>query len=127
EIQKIRQFIGERRFQKEYMNNPINEGTVFMAKHIRYGKILDLKYYKQLICYTDPSFKDSTTADYKATMLIGKSPTGEYHIIKAYADQTSASMMVQWHYDIERFVDGRVPVMYFMEANFLQDLILEEF
>jgi len=127
EIQKMREFMGERRFQKEYMNNPINEGTVFQAKHIRYGKILDLKHYKQLICYTDPSFKDSATADYKATILIGKAPGGEYHVIKAYADQTSASMMVQWHYDIDRFVDGRVPVMYYMESNFLQDLILEEF
>lgn len=127
EIKKMREFMGERRFQKECMNNPTNEGTVFQAKHIRYGKMFDLKHYKQLICYTDPSFKDSTTADYKATMLIGKAPNGEYHIIKGYADQTSASMMVQWHYDIEHFIAGRVPVMYFMESNFLQDLILEEF
>jgi predicted phage terminase large subunit-like protein len=127
EIQSMRDFMGERRFQKEYMNNPINEGTIFLEKHIRYGKMLDLKFYKQLICYTDPSFKDSSTSDYKATMLLGKAPTGEYHLIKAYADQTSASMMVQWHYDINEFVAGRVPVMYYMESNFLQDLILDEF
>jgi predicted phage terminase large subunit-like protein len=127
EVNKIRVFIGERRFQKEYMNNPINEGTIFLEKHIRYGKMLDLKFYKSLICYTDPSFKDSTTADYKATMLLGKTPTGEYHLIKAFADQTSASMMVQWHYDTDDYINGRCPVMYYMESNFLQDLILEEF
>lgn len=127
EINSMRTFMGERRFQKEYMNNPINEGTVFLDKHIRYGKMLDFKFYKQLICYTDPSFKDSSTSDYKATMLIGKAPNGEYHLLKAYADQTSASMMVQWHYDINDYVAGRVPVMYYMESNFLQDLILEEF
>lgn len=127
EINSMRSFMGERRFQKEYMNNPINEGTVFLEKHLQYGKMLDLKFYKQLICYTDPSFKDSSTSDYKATMLIGKTPTGAYHIIKAYADQTSASMMVQWHYDINDYVNGRVPVMYYMESNFLQDLILDEF
>lgn len=127
EIQTMRDFMGERRFQKEYMNNPVNEGTVFLEKHIRYGKMLDWKYYKSLICYTDPSFKDSSTADYKATMLIGKTPSGEYHILKAYADQTSASMMVQWHYDINDYVAGRCPIMYYMEANFMQDLIIDEF
>jgi len=127
EIESMRSFMGERRFQKEYMNNPINEGTIFLDKHIRYSKMLDLKQYKQLICYTDPSFKDSSTSDYKATMLIGKAPNGEFHLLKAYADQTSASMMVQWHYDINDYVAGRVPVLYYMESNFLQDLILDEF
>lgn len=127
EVKDIIHFVGERRFQKEYMNNPINEGTVFLQKHIRWGKVLDLKFYRSLICYTDPSFKDSSTADYKATMLLGKSPTGEYHLLKVYCDQTSASNMVQWHYDIDAYINGRVPALYYMEANFLQDLILEEF
>lgn len=127
EVKDIIHFVGERRFQKEYMNNPINEGTVFLQRQMRYGKMLDLKFYRSLICYTDPSFKDSSTADYKATMLLGKAPTGEYHLLKAYCDQTSASNMVQWHYDIDSFINGRVPALYFMEANFLQDLILEEF
>lgn len=127
EIRIMRDFIGERRFQKEYMNNPISEGTVFQQKHIRYGKMLELKLYKTLICYTDPSFKDSRTSDYKATMLLGKAPNGEYHLLKAYAGQTSVVEMVNWHYQIHSFIDGRVPVMYFMESNFLQELLLEEF
>lgn len=127
EVKEIINFVGERRFQKEYMNNPINEGSVFLNKHIRFGAIADLKHYRSLVCYTDPSFKDSATADFKATMLVGKTKEGEYHLIKAYVDQTSVSGMVQWHYDIDRFVNGRVPVLYFMEANFLQDLLLDEF
>lgn len=127
EVREMREFMGERRFQKECMNNPVNEGSVFLEKHIRYGKMLDLKQYKSLLCYTDPSFKDSSTADYKATMLLGKAPNGEYHLLKAYADQTSASMMVQWHYDIHDYIAGRCPVMYYMESNFLQDLIMDEF
>ncbi len=128
EIREIRQFVGERRFQKEYMNNPITEGAVFLQKHIRYGKILaNLRQYKSLVCYTDPSFKDSAKADYKATMLIGRTPTGEFHILKAYADQCSVSAMIAWHYDISKYIAGRVPVLYYMESNFLQDLLLEEF
>lgn len=127
EIKKMREFVGERRFQKEYMNNPINEGAVFQRKHIRFGKMLDLKQYKTLICYTDPSFKNSPTADYKATMVVGKTPTGEYHVLKAFADQTSVTTMVSWHYQVNDYIDGRVPVLYYMEANFMQDLLLDEF
>jgi len=128
EVQKIRHFVGERRFQKEYMNNPITEGAVFLQRYIRYGKILpNLRGYKSLICYTDPSFKDSAKADYKATMLVGRTPTGEFHIIKAYADRCSVSAMIGWHYDIGKYIAGRVPVLYYMESNFLQDLILDEF
>lgn len=127
EVHKMRDFVGERRFQKEYMNNPINEGTVFRQKDIRYGKMLDLKQYKTLICYTDPSFKQSRTADFKATVLVGKTPTGQYHVIRCFADQTSVTTMVGWHYDIRSYIDGKVPVLYFMESNFLQELLLDEF
>lgn len=127
EIQEMREFMGERNFQKEYMNNPTTEGAIFKEKHIQYGKILPLKEYTMLICYTDPSFKNSATADYKATMLVGKTREGVYHLIKAYADQTSVSEMIQWHYLIMDFVAGRVPVLYYMESNFMQDLMLDEF
>jgi predicted phage terminase large subunit-like protein len=127
EVESIKELIGERRFQKEYMNNPINEGTVFLQKQIHFGKILDLKFYRSLVCYTDPSFKDSSSADYKATMLVGKTKEGAFHVIKAYADQGTVAQMVRWHYEIDRYIDGRVPVLYFMESNFLQDLLLDEF
>jgi predicted phage terminase large subunit-like protein len=127
EIQELRQTMGERNFQKEYMNNPVTEGAVFSQKHIRYGKMLSLKEYRQLICYTDPSFKNSATADYKATVLAGKTQDGYFHILKVFADQTSVSNMVGWHYQIMDYVAGRVPVLYFIEANFIQDLMLDEF
>ena len=127
EIAKMRAFEGERKFQKEYMNNPTTEGTIFQQKHIQYGRMLPLKDYRQLICYTDPSFKNSATADYKATMLVGKTPDGHFHLIKAFADQTSVSTMIAWHYEVMDYVAGRVPVMYYMEANFMQDLMLDEF
>lgn len=127
EVQRIRVLIGERNFQKEYMNNPLTEGAVFQKKHIIYGKMLPLAQYKQLICYTDPSFKNSSTADYKATMLVGKTPSGHFHLLKAFAAQTSVSEMVEWHYQILEYVNGRCPILFYMEANFMQDLMLDEF
>lgn len=127
EIQQLRVYMGERRFQKEYMNNPIKEGAVFLGKHIRYEKMLPLRQYRSLVCYTDPSFKASATNDFKATMLVGKTREGTFHVLKAYADQTSVSNMVAWHYEIDAYVAGRVPVLYYMESNFIQDLMLDEF
>ncbi len=127
EIASMREMSGERNFQKEMMNNPMTEGSVFSKKNIHYGKMLPLKEYKQLICYTDPSFKNSQNADYKATVLAGKTPNGQFHVLKVFADQTSVSNMIAWHYDIMDYINGRVPVMYFMESNFMQDLMLDEF
>lgn len=127
EIASIRKTMGERAFQKEYMNNPINEGAVFARKHIRFGQILPLKQYRYLVCYTDPSFKDGPSNDYKATLLVGKTKAGEFHVIKAYADQTSVSDMIAWHYSIDELINGSVPVYYYMEANFMQDQFVTEF
>lgn len=126
EIQSLREEMGELLFQKEYMNNPVVEGAVFERKYIRYGKVLKPKNYRAVVCYTDPSFKDTSKNDYKATMLVGLTKTGEYHVIKAYADQTKVSTMVEWHYDIQSFIGDGV-CRYYMEANFIQDSLLDEF
>ena len=127
-IEAKRVQVGFRAFEKEYMNNPITLGAVFKSDDMVFGKMLPrLSSYRQLICYTDPSWKATKQNDYKATMLLGRAPTGEFHLLKAFADQTSVSNMIEWHYSIARFVDGRVPVYYYMEANMLQELILEEF
>lgn len=126
EIDKVRAEIGERLFQKEYMNNPVAEGSVFQAKNIRYDKMLPLDRYRSMVCYTDPSFKDSSKSDCKATLLIGLTKEGYFHVIKAYVDQTSVKDMIQWHYDIHAMCRDAV-VHFYMESNFIQDLILDEF
>ena len=127
EVQEMREQMGERNFQQEYMNNPVSEGTVFRREDIHYGKMLPLRQYTALVCYTDPSFKNSATADYKATILVGLTKDGYFHVIKAFADQTSVTEMVAWHYQVMDYVAGQAPVRYFIEANFMQDLMLDEF
>jgi len=121
---------GEISFAREYLNNPIEEGAVFKPEWMRYTKILPLKEYVKIIAYTDPSFKSTKANDYKATMLVGKTKEGYYHVLKAYAGQCSVAEMVAWHYDIEMWIarkKGRKPPRYYMEANFIQDLLLKEF
>lgn len=126
-ITEVEQFMGYRSFQKEYMNNPLTEGAVFQQKDIRFGKMLPLCQYTSIVCYTDPSFKSSSKADYKATALVGITKHGDYHILRMYAAQTTVVEMVRWHYEIMELIGGVVPVRYMIEANFMQDLLLDEF
>lgn len=109
--------------QKEYFNNPIYEGTVF--KEMAYKPARQLNQYSMLVCYTDPSYKDTKTSDYKATVLVGKWKD-EFHVIKAFVEQTTTAKMIEWHYEIMKIV-GDLPCYYFMEEVFLQDIFLKEF
>lgn len=127
EIKKMERFMGYRSFQKEMMNNPITEGTVFRQDWIRWKKMASLKKYDFLIAYCDPSFKNTSKNDYKAIKLWGKLGT-ELHQIDAFVRQCSVGEMVRWWYDLhERIRQADVVCYYYIEANFLQDIILDEF
>lgn len=130
ELQKVAQqrieTMGFRLSQREYFNNPITEGSIYKKDWFQYKKRLALQDYQALVCYTDPSFKSKGTNDYKATVLIGKHG-GEYHILKAFIRQTTVGKMVDWHYDIWDWVNGEGAAQYWMEANFTQDLLLQDF
>lgn len=126
EIRAQEQFMGYRSFQKEMMNNPITEGAVFRADWIRWKKMLPLSRYDHLVAYCDPSFKGSTQNDYKAIQLWGKAGT-ELHHIDAFVRQCSVAEMVRWFYDLHERIPPEVICDYYIEANFLQDILLDEF
>ncbi|MCF8450591.1 MAG: hypothetical protein K9G49_12040 [Taibaiella sp.] len=107
--------------QKEYFNNPITEGSVF--KEMAYKPARQLSEYSMLVCYTDPSYK--ATADYKATVLVGKWGQ-EYHIIKCFLDQATTAQMIDWHYQIMNMVGNHNACYYYMEEVFMQDVLVKE-
>lgn len=125
-IKEMREFMGYRGFEKEYMNNPIKEGTVFRKDWIKYTKIRPLHEYDKIVAYCDPSFKSSTTNDYKAIKVWGKIGT-ELHHLFAFVRQCSVSEMVRWFYDLHERMPENALCNYYIEANFLQDIILDEF
>lgn len=126
EVKAMEQFMGYRSFQKEFMNNPITEGAVFKNDWVRWKKLPKLNKYEHLVAYCDPSFKSSSKNDYKAIKVWGKSGT-ELHHIAAFVRQASTSEMVRWFYDFHERLPEGVLCDYVMEANFLQDIILDEF
>jgi phage terminase large subunit-like protein len=108
------------------MHNPITDGTIFRHDWIRYKRVLPLRRYEQLVCYTDPSFKSSTANDYKASRLWGRIGH-ELHLIDCYVRQDTVSGMVRWLYNLYESIPEGVVVSFYMEAGFMQDLILDEF
>lgn len=126
EAQAYRDFVGYRAWEKEMMHNPITDGTIFKYEWIRYKKILPLHKYEMLVCYTDPSFKSTTANDYKACRLWGKIGR-ELHLIDTYVRQDTVSGMVRWLYNLYESLPENVAVSFYIEANMLQDIILDEF
>ena len=126
EAEEAAAFMGYRSWQKEMMHNPIKDGTIFRHEWIRYKKVLPLRKYEMLVCYTDPSFKSTTANDYKASRLWGKIGN-ELHLIDCYVRQDTVSGMVRWLYNLYESLPENVSVRFFMEANFMQDIILDEF
>lgn len=126
EAQEYKDFVGYASWEKEMMHNPITSGSIFKHEWIRYKKILPLHKYEEIICYTDPSFKSSRSSDYKASRLWGR--TGkELHLLDCYVRQDTIGGMVRWLYDLHERLPENVTVAYYMEANFMQDMILDEF
>lgn len=130
--------MGYRNAQREFFHKHIEDGDIFKPEHIVWTKCLEPYRYEALVTYVDPSFKDTRKSDYKALVLMGR--TGKYYdIIFAWCRQASVSSMVKAHYDIDdelnpRFVDEltrtafrEVVCPHYIEANFLQDLLVEEY
>lgn len=105
--------------QGEYYNNPIVNGKVF--EKLYYGVMKPLREYKFLLSYTDPSYKKK--GDFKATALIGKW-RDQYHVLKAYCAQTTTAEMLNWNYEILKFVRGAVPVYFCIEWPWIDELLM---
>lgn len=120
-IDRVLSKISKASAQKEYFNNPIVLGKVF--EKIHYGKMRALKDYKFLIAYTDPSYKKN--GDTKATAVIGKWKD-EYHIIRMYCGHVKTSVMLDWQYDILKWVNDKVSVYFWIEWPWIDDMLKQE-
>ena len=126
EAKEYADFVGYRAWNKEMMHNPIKDGSIFKHEWIRYKKIYPLNKYDLIICYTDPSFKSTTANDYKACRVWGKRGR-ELHLIDCFVRQDTVSAMVRWLYNYYETIPEDVAVSFMMEANFMQDTLLDEF
>lgn len=110
--------------QREYFNNPIEEGKIFKREAMLFAKRLPWKQYDVLIAYSDPSYKNTAKSDYKATVLLGKKGP-RYTVLRARIDKVSIDQMFRWHYAYDDLVEDHTLIRHYMEANFIQDMHLK--
>jgi len=126
EINALIEQMGYRRAQKELFNNPITEGSVFKPEWIRWEPRLPYSRYKRLLAYIDPSFKSGRTADYKAVVVLGTDGK-HFDVLQAFVRKTSIAELVRWLFHHYQSLPDNAVCEYYMEANFAQDLIIDEF
>lgn len=113
--------------QREYFNNPIEDGKIFKRENLQYKKMLRLSQYDSLVIYGDLSYKD--TGDFKALKFWGK--TGrEYHLIDCFVRQTSRREAAIWLYDLFedlKNISNHLNIKVKIEGLFAQDEFVSEF
>lgn len=111
--------------QGEYFNNPIAEGQVF--HNLTIGKIPPLRKFKFLVCYGDPAPGENKTknSSTKAVWLCGKL-NGVLYVIKGHLNRGLNAEFIDWYFDLNKYVDGAVPVYNYMENNKLQDPFFQQ-
>ena len=127
EVDAYREFVGYRDWEKEMMHNPIKDGTIFRHNWIQYKRMPRLSKYESLVCYTDPSWKSTTSNDYKACRLWGAMGR-ELHLVDCFVRQATTGEMVRWLYNLyERALEEGASIQFYMESNLMQDTALDEF
>jgi hypothetical protein len=115
---------GYRASRREFFHEHYVEGNIFKEEWIEYVKIKALSRYKSIVVYCDPSFKESEKNDYKAIMVLATDGR-KTDILDCWVRQTNSKNMVDKFYDYWEIYGTHA--RYYMEANFLQDLLLDEF
>ena len=126
-LRRVR-IMGYRMAQREFFHRQIKEGKVFKEEWLRYIKIPALTYFDIVVCYCDPSWKDTKKADFKAIAAVGKIGS-KYYLLDIFCRQTSRASMVSGHYNFyEKFDNKGIRVVkHKIEANFMQDAMIDDY
>jgi hypothetical protein len=117
--------------QKEYFNNPVNEGKTF--KEVTYGKCPPLKEMEYVITYADPatSNKDKPTlksgkqTSCKAVFIVGYKDL-KFYVFKGFVDNVNNSTFIDWIYACEDYVGSKTLNISFIENNGFQHPFYEQ-
>lgn len=110
-------------WEREYMNNPVEEGLIFKSEWIRYSDIPSGDI-KEITAYGDLSYK--TSGDYKA-IIAGAKIAGKFYIVDCFIRKSSLNTAISWCYDFRKSIAPEISVKFKMEASFIQDMFLDSF
>ncbi len=122
------QIIGTIMALREYFHKYVMKGKRFKTEWIHWDDILPLDKYDAKVVYFDPSYKSTTSNDFKAIRFWGKVGIKK-HLLKSFVRQTTITQAVKWMYDLyESLPDGQKgEVEFWMEEVFLQDQFFADF
>ncbi len=127
EAAMYRDFVGYRAWEKEMMHNPIVEGSVFRQEWMRWEKRPPLDSFSDFVLYIDPSWKAARKNDTKAAKLWGMCGSHLWSL-RAFVRKATVAELVRWCYDLHEWAANKgIAVRYYMEASFMQDMLLDEF
>lgn len=117
--------------QKEYYNNPVEEGQVF--KEMIYGKCPPLKDLQFVVVYADPSpsnrdrpgIKAKVQNSCKAVVVVGYH-NAKYYVYKAFVDSTTNSNFITWLYATKDMIGTTTQPYFYIENNTLQNPFYEQ-
>lgn len=119
DCERIRRDTDPFTYQREYCNNPIEEGKIFKAEWIRYRKAKPLALYPCLLGHWDLSYKKE--GDYKAMALLGFDDHGLI-VLDLFCRKCDLSDAVGYHFDvIRRLRDQGTGAMFFYDATAAQE------
>lgn len=112
-------------WEREWMNNPVEEGLLFKSEWIQYKDMSLLKLpIQKIVVYGDLSYKAS--GDYKA-LVAGFKMGSDYYIYDCFVRKTTLANVIDWCYDFRTWIPENIMVEFWLEANFIQDMFLDEF
>lgn len=99
-IRTLESKIGYIPFQKERMNNPIIEGSVFKIEQVQYKRMEKLNSYDAIVGYWDESYTANDNSDFNAVVVVGRKGNEE-HVLASYCRQSQLTEAVRWMYDTD--------------------------
>lgn len=101
---------------RQLYHEEIPQGTIFKEEQFLWVDPLPLDQYEALVSYTDPSFGDSKTSDFKAIVLLGLTKR-KVDVLYVWCRQTNPQAMIEAIYNIKEDLDTLNPSFYDVKAN----------
>ncbi|MCB9245966.1 MAG: hypothetical protein H6606_06000 [Flavobacteriales bacterium] len=99
-------------WERELMNNPIEEGKLFKSEWIHFVPSGFIRKWDGLLMYWDLSYKKE--GDFKAAALLGFK-NGRIHVLKAFCRKCDIAEAVSWHFDTVQQLSrkGKMPICFY--------------
>lgn len=99
-------------WERELMNNPIEEGKLFKAEWLRFAECSKITKWDGLLIHWDLSY--TKNGDYKAGVLLGFK-NGLIYVLKVFCRKCDLIEAVSWHFDLVQSMSkkGMMPLSFY--------------